>query len=222
MSGFTSLLHDPSRARFAFRGLVPYRDALELQTSAHALRLADAAPDEWMCMEHPLVITRGVRGTPGDVIANPGGDVEIFDVNRGGMTTLHNPGQLVLYPIVKLAAGSTGAGLFSRALLAMMRKWIRDEFGVDAEAPEGRPGLYHNGRKLMSIGISARGGVTMHGVALNMSGSTEDWRRIVACGDPDAQPVSLSKILDRETTPSDHALSLAEHTKLFFGYNDFS
>lgn len=219
-----SQLSDNSRARFAALGLVPYRRALERQTEARELRLADAIPDEWLFLEHPLVITRGVRGGPEDLLVAPGEGAppEVVEADRGGMTTMHNPGQLVLYPIVKLAAGPLGAGRFSRELVAFMRGWIREEFGVATEAPEGRPGIYHKGRKLMSIGISARGGVTMHGVALNMNNDLEDWRRIIPCGDPGARPVSMSAILGREVRPADQSASIMNFIKSYFAYNDIS
>ena len=83
-------------------GLVPYREALELQRSlAHAVS-GGALPDTIVLLEHRRVITLGRRTDEGELHVPPDADVEIVETDRGGRSTYHGPGQLVCYPILDL------------------------------------------------------------------------------------------------------------------------
>jgi lipoate-protein ligase B len=129
------------------------------------------------------------------------GGVDVVWVDRGGQTTLHSPGQMILYPIVKLGGGSLAGPRMTHALLEGLRAWLIATHGVEAEIPRGRPGLFIGDRKLMSIGISVRGGVSMHGIAMNLCNDPALWDRIVACGEPGTRPVTLSELLGRRIEP---------------------
>lgn len=199
-------------------------EVLALQQRLHAARALDQIPDHWLAGEHPAVFTQGVRATVDDL---PAGLAErigahVVEIDRGGMTTLHSPGQVVIYPIVKLAAGSVGAGAFARALLEFMRDWMREEFGIEAEMPEKKPGLFVAGRKLLSIGISGRGGVTMHGVALNVCNDLALWEGFTACGDPAGRPITLAEVLGRGITPGEMVEGLDERIARWWGYASIS
>lgn len=216
-----NLLADTSRARLRSFGLGPYDLVLAMQEQLRVRRLADEIPDHWLVGEHPLVLTRGVRATEDDLLPEAAPSLAtapVFNIDRGGMTTLHSPGQLILYPIVKLAAGSISAGAFARVFLEGMRVWIHQEFGVETEIIAKRPGLFVDGRKLLSLGVSARAGVTMHGVALNMSNDLTLWRGVIACGEPEITPVSLTQILDRPVHPADSADALAVWLHSYWAY----
>src|SRR5262245_29841612 len=94
----TRLLANPAVARVHGWGLSEYGAILTMQEALREQRRADVIPDTWLAGEHPAVITQGVRGIEADLVhVNHG--LPIFQIDRGGMTTLHNPGQLVLYPI---------------------------------------------------------------------------------------------------------------------------
>lgn len=213
-------LKDRSRAVLRHFGLGAYEEILRAQQRVHAARLADLIPDTWLLGEHPTVITQGVRGSESDLkSANTIlGGAPVVKIDRGGMTTLHSPGQLILYPIVKLLTGSLGAGQFSRALVHGMQEWIAEEFKVESEHREGHPGLFVKGRKLLSVGISAREGVTMHGIALNISNDLKLWGGIVPCGAPDIQPVSLEELLSRKIGIAEQIPSLARWLKSQWRY----
>src|SRR5207253_11324021 len=83
-------------------GLVPYRQALELQRSLAGEVARGDAPDTVLFLEHPPVITLGRRTEPGELHIPPDADVEICETDRGGKSTNHGPGQLVCYPILDL------------------------------------------------------------------------------------------------------------------------
>lgn len=221
VSGRLGPLLDRGRAEFIDFGLGEYGVILRLQKSLRERRLAGEIPDTWLLGEHSPVITQGVRGQAGDIVRLGGGEAEIpvVQVDRGGMTTLHSPGQMILYPIALLEGGSLAAGHMARALLTGFRQWLASSHGVEAEIPEGRPGLFVAGRKLMSVGISARGGVSMHGIAMNLNNDLSLWRHIVACGEPDTHPVTLSELLGRQVTPRQQSDSIREWLTRAWGYD---
>ncbi len=214
------LLADLSEARLMSFGLLEYRTCLAVQESLREERTADRIPDTWLIGEHPTVITQGVRGREEDLRGGGKGETPtpVVQIDRGGMTTLHSPGQMILYPIVKLGGGSLTAGRMTHALLRGMRVWLIENFGIESEIPPGRPGLYAAGRKLMSVGISVRQAVTMHGIAINLCNDLELWRQIVACGEPGTVPVSLSEILGKRVSPQEQRDSIQSWLQSFWGY----
>lgn len=219
-SGEERLQADSSRARLLVFGLRDYPSCLALQESLRDARVEDRIPDTWMLGEHPTVITQGVRGREEDVrgLERAAAGTPVVQIDRGGMTTLHSPGQMILYPIVKLRAGSLGAGRMTHALLRTLQTWLREQHGVHAEIPPGRPGLFVDGRKLMSVGISVRQAVTMHGIAMNLCNDLGLWQQIVACGEPGTRPVSLSELLGRRVEPGEQRDSLGEWLERTWGY----
>lgn len=215
-----ALLVDRERADFMDFGLGDYAGILALQEALRLQRQVDAIPDTWLFGEHPAVITQGVRGQAGDLVRGGGerAQLPVVQIDRGGMTTLHSPGQMILYTISKLQGGSLAAGRMARALLTGLQAWLLETHGVDADIPDGRPGLFVGGRKLMSVGISARGGVSMHGIAMNLNNDLSLWSHIVACGEPGTRPITLSELLGREVTPRQQRDSIREWLAPAWGY----
>jgi lipoate-protein ligase B len=134
------------------------------------------------------------------------------------MTTLHSPGQLVIYPIVRLRGGSLAAGAFARGLLAAAREWVRGNYGLEAALDREHPGLYVEGRKLASVGISVRGEITMHGVAINVNNDLELFRAIIPCGVPEARMTSVARELGGTAPVIDFGAHLAAWLKQSWGY----
>ena len=105
-------------------GLVEYREAYALQERVRAARQADAVPDVLLLLEHPPVYTRGRRSQPGELAM--GEDwyrlqgIDIVDVDRGGKVTYHGPGQLVGYPIVRIADVVAYVRTIERAIVAAL------------------------------------------------------------------------------------------------------
>jgi lipoyl(octanoyl) transferase len=133
---------------------------------------------------------RPVDGTP------------VIDVDRGGKITWHGPGQLVGYPILRLAEPIDVVG-YVRWLEGVLID-VLAELGVDAGRVEGRSGVWMRGNdKIAAIGIRVAEGVTMHGFALNCSNEFDAYRTIVACGLADAGVTSISRELGRTVTPAD-------------------
>lgn len=165
-------------------GRASYRDVHELQREWVDARAKDAIPDRIVLVEHPAVITVGRgRGALADV---GDADVDVVEVERGGQATLHAPGQLVVYPIVKLEGAERDLhrhlrNLEDAVIDALGQHGLvgqRDarNTGVWLPAPPGQP------LKVCSVGIACRKWVTWHGLALNIDVDLAQFSWLRPCG----------------------------------------
>ncbi len=182
---------------------VSYSTALERQRALHADVASGRAPDTVLLLEHPSVYTAGKRTEPEE---RPRDGTPVVDVDRGGKITWHGPGQLIGYPIVRLAE-PVDVVAYVRRLEQLLIDVIAG-FGVHGERVRGRSGVWiprahgtHD--KIAAIGIRVAEGVTTHGFALNCSNDLEPYAKIVACGIRDAGITTLSRELGRTVTPEE-------------------
>jgi lipoyl(octanoyl) transferase len=179
---------------------VPYLSGLEQQRALHAAVAEGRAPDTLMLLEHESVYTAGKRTEPHE---RPTDGTPVVEVDRGGKITWHGPGQLVGYPIMRLA-DPVDVVQYVRHLEGMLIAVLDDLGVVGAGRVAGRSGVWMRGTdKIAAIGIRVAQGVTMHGFALNCSNSFEAYRAIVACGLADAGVTSVSRELGRTVTPAE-------------------
>jgi len=166
-------------------GLVEYREALTLQERVRAARQAGEIPDTLLLLEHPPVYTRGRRSLPGEL---PRGErwyraqgIDIVDVDRGGKLTYHGPGQLVGYPIMRIADVIAYLRTMEQAIVTSLA-----DAGLHARArAEDGPdytGVWVGDRKIASIGVHVARGVTTHGFAINVHDDLAPFGWVVACG----------------------------------------
>ena len=181
-------------------GTVPYEQAWQQQRERHAAVVSGEASDTVLLLEHPSVYTAGRRTEPWE---RPIDGTPVVEVDRGGKITWHGPGQLVGYPILRLA-DPIDVVAYVRRIESMLIAVCR-EFGVSAATRvEGRSGVWLRGtdtqpdRKIAAIGIRVAQGVTLHGFALNCDCDLTAYDRIVACGISDAGVTSLSRELQRD------------------------
>lgn len=183
---------------------VPYLKALEQQRAIHAAVVDGLAPDTVLLLEHPSVYTAGKRTEKSEL---PDDGSPVIQVDRGGKITWHGPGQLVGYPILRLAM-PIDVVAYVRWLEGILID-VLSEIGVDAHRVRGRSGVwvYTNGpdAKIAAIGVRVADSVTMHGFALNCSNSLKPYEHIVACGIQDAGVTTISHVLGRRIDPSDVA-----------------
>ena len=181
-------------------GVVPYDEAWRLQQSVHA-QVADGAEDTVLLLEHPPVYTAGKRTEPHE---RPFDGTPVIDVDRGGKITWHGPGQLVGYPIVRLADPVDVVAHVRRREAALIE--VCGGLGLATERVEGRSGVWVRAddrrpdRKVAAIGVRVSRGVTMHGFALNCDPDLGAFGAIVPCGIADAGVTSLSAELGRDVT----------------------
>jgi lipoyl(octanoyl) transferase len=180
-------------------GLVPYEDAWAWQRELHEQRVAGTGPDTLLLLEHPPVYTAGKRTEPHE---RPFDGTPVIDVDRGGKITWHGPGQLVGYPIVKLADPVDVVAHVRRLEVALMA--VCSGLGLATEQVEGRSGVWVRGdergpdRKVAAIGVRVARGVTMHGFALNCDPDMRAFGNMIPCGIVDAGATSLSAELGRD------------------------
>ena len=190
--------------------LVDYHEAWALQRSTHAAVGSGEQEDTVLLVEHESVYTAGKRTAAWD---RPMDGTPVVDVDRGGRITWHGPGQLVGYPIVRLAE-PIDVVHYVRALEQTIIDLCAD-LGLGAIRVDGRSGVWfaaddvRRERKVAAIGVRVAKGVTMHGFALNCDSDLDQFGRIVPCGIPDAGVTSLSQELGREV-PVQEVLFYAE------------
>jgi lipoyl(octanoyl) transferase len=178
---------------------VPYVEALELQRATHASVVSGLSPDTVILLQHPSVYTAGKRT---EDYERPTDGTPVIDVDRGGKITWHGPGQLVGYPILRLAEPIDVVGYVRRLEGVLIDVLAR--LGVEAGRVDGRSGVWVNGTdKIAAIGIRVAEGVTMHGFSLNCNNSFDAYDTIVACGLADAGVTSISRVLGRDVSPID-------------------
>ncbi|HZH41239.1 MAG TPA: lipoyl(octanoyl) transferase LipB [Gemmatimonadales bacterium] len=171
------------------RGLVPYRDALELQRSLARDRIDGRLDhDVLILLEHPPVVTLG-RGSHAEHVLESEG-IDVVEVERGGDVTYHGPGQLVGYPIFDLKGFKQDLHWYLRTLEQALIDGLA-LLDIPAERNPGYTGVWTQGRKIASIGVHVKQWVTWHGFALNVTTDLTAFHRIVPCGIPDVEMTSV-------------------------------
>ena len=203
--------------------LIPFREGWERQQVVHAEVVAGRLPSTLLLMEHEPVYTVGRRAhswerPDGDVVEP--GHVPVIDVDRGGKTTWHGPGQLTVYPILRLAA-PIDVIRYVRALEAAVID-LCSLYGLKTIRVEGRSGVWvpadpesagapvapgrlrRTERKICALGVRVARGTTMHGIGLNVDPDLEAFSldRIIPCGIDDAGVTSLSAETGRHLATS--------------------
>lgn len=180
--------------------MIDYEAAWELQRDLVEARVA-GGPDTLLTLQHPAVYTAGRRTEPQE---RPINGAPVIDTDRGGKITWHGPGQLVGYPIVRLAEPIDVVNYVRRLEESIIA--VCAELGVQTKRVDGRSGVWLAAgggkpeRKIAAIGVRVQRGVTMHGFSLNCNNSLDAYLPIVACGISDAGVTTLSAELDREVT----------------------
>jgi lipoyl(octanoyl) transferase len=202
-------------------GRIGYAEGVELQKSLVQQRIAGEIDDTLLFVEHPPVITLGVktRGNLANVRADAGvlaaQGVEVHESGRGGDVTFHGPGQLVGYPIVDLKPDRQDVHRYVRDLEEVLIRTAAD-FGIQAGRVKGFSGAWVGDVKLAAIGVRISRWVTSHGFALNVSTDLAGFGLIVPCGITDRGVTSLSALLGRDVPMADVERSVVTHFSAVF------
>ena len=174
-------------------GTIAYEEGVELQERVRDRRQTEEIPDALLVLEHPPVYTKGKRTTPADL---PMGEewyrargIDVCDTDRGGRVTYHGPGQLVAYPIMAIERVADFVHTMETAIVAA----LADE-GIEARV-RGAPftGVWAGDSKIASIGVRVSGGVTTHGLAVNVDNDLQPFEWIVPCGIDHVRMTSVSR-----------------------------
>lgn len=167
-------------------GRQPYGPVLELQRTLCRRRMrGEITEDLLLLVEHEPVVTLG-RGTrasslplAAEAMARQG--YEVVEVERGGDVTVHEPGQLVGYPILNLQDHRPDLHWYLRQLEEALILAL-GTLGITAERNPGLTGVWTQGRKIASLGIHVKQWITFHGFALNVVNDLHGFGLVVPCG----------------------------------------
>jgi lipoate-protein ligase B len=209
------------RCLYADLGLVDYREAWKLQIDLVDARIKnDVSSDVVLFLEHSPVFTLGRRGGDENLLVSESflekSGIAVVQVERGGNITYHGPGQLVVYPIMDLYAARIGVVEFVEALEKVMLKTVA-LWGIRAERSSANRGIWVGEKKLGSIGIALRKGVSFHGLALNVNLDLLPFSWIQPCGLQDVQMTSMKQELSRDVSMLRVQEKLKENFESVFG-----
>jgi lipoyl(octanoyl) transferase len=205
-------------------GVVPYATAANLQRTLVEDRRAGRVPNLLLLLEHPHVITLGVKleaarshlVATADVLAARG--VEVHESGRGGDITYHGPGQLVAYPILDLRPDRCDVHKYVRDLEEVMIRAAAD-FGLAAHRIQGLTGTWIGADKLGAIGVRISRWITSHGFALNVATDLDYFKLIVPCGITSGGVTSLSRAAGRTVEIADaSAVVVSRFCEVFDSY----
>jgi lipoyl(octanoyl) transferase len=177
---------------------VPYAQATHFQLDLHAERLADRIPDTVLFLEHRPVITLGRRGRDNFLLLSPDEyarrGIEVVRSTRGGDVTYHGPGQLVMYPILKLGTHEADAHGYMCNLEEIAIRTAAS-FGAQAYRRGGKNGAWTDAGKIAAIGFQLKRWVTLHGMSFNVDVDLAGFQAIVPCGLVGEPVASLRTVL---------------------------
>jgi lipoyl(octanoyl) transferase len=180
-------------------GLIGYPEALALQKALVEQRRAGAIGDQLLLVEHPSVLTLGVRGDGGrsHILATDdelsSRHIDVFETGRGGDITYHGPGQIVGYPIIDLNPDRRDVHKYVRDIEEVLIR-VAADWGISAGRVQGLTGVWAGDDKLAAIGVRIQRWVTSHGFALNHTTDLSHFNLIVPCGIADRGVTSLEHL----------------------------
>jgi lipoyl(octanoyl) transferase len=186
-------------------GTIAYADALAMQRALVEDRRAGRVPDLLLLLQHPPVITLGVRGDGGraNVVATREQlqelGISVEETGRGGDVTYHGPGQIVGYPILDLKPDRCDVHRYVRDVEEVMIRVCAD-YGLPAGRIKGLTGAWIGAEKIGAIGIRISRWITSHGFAFNVSTNLQHFQLIVPCGISDRGVTSLERATGRHVS----------------------
>jgi lipoate-protein ligase B len=199
-----------------------YSAALDLQHHLVSARQRLAIEsDIVLILEHPPVYTLGRRGGIENLKVSKGFlnrlKIPVIQAERGGDITFHGPGQLVVYPIVDLAGGGLKIVDYVTGLEEIMLRTVSD-WEIFAERSSINRGIWIADKKLGSVGISVKRGISFHGCALNVSVSLKPFQWIHPCGLVDVGVTSMAQELSKTLSMKPVREAMKHHLESVFGF----
>lgn len=203
-------------------GRMEYGAALAVQLALLDLRQRHRVEDTLLLVEHPPVLTLGVRGDPTNVLATEdtlrANGVSVHRVERGGDVTYHGPGQIVGYPIIDLNGHGRDIKRFVWNVEEVFIRLLQERFGIAANREEKKyTGVWVGHGKITAIGIAVKRWVTFHGFAFNVNTDLEHFRWINPCGITDRGVTSLEALLGHKVDFDGMNAAVAEAFAAVFG-----
>lgn len=182
-------------------GVLEYSEALELQKNCHQLCVSGQSNGFLILLEHPSVITLGKNASEEFLLASHSwlrkSGIDVFRSDRGGEATAHNPGQLVVYPVLALPQFRLGPRGYVERLEQSVIDTLKS-FGIGAHQDNSYPGVWVGLDKVCAVGARVKDRVTMHGVAINVRNDLSIFNWIVPCGIQGRGVTSVSNLVKKE------------------------
>jgi lipoyl(octanoyl) transferase len=189
--------------RFINYGISRYTVALlEMELAKECV--ASGAAESVFITEHYAVCSAGKSSQKSDFLNISG--IPIYYSSRGGRVTIHSPGQLVIYPIIDIKSRGISISMYVKQLEEWIKTVLR-MFGINPLQKCSEIGVWVGDAKIGFVGIRVSGGITSHGLCLNISNDVSLFKSIVPCGLEGMQITSMEKILNRQI-PLDDIASL--------------
>ena len=200
-------------------GFLEYQQAFVRQAAMVQQHLDGQGRDTLVLVEHPATVTLGRRATEADLRLTEAQlvalDVSVQQINRGGLATAHEPGQLVAYPILQLK--KKDLHWFSSQFLTVVVRLLAD-YDLQGELKQGEPGVWVGGRKICSFGIALKKWVCSHGIALNVNNDLTTFDAIVPCGRPAEIVTSMKRELGCSLELLEVKKRFCKHFAAIFSY----
>jgi lipoate-protein ligase B len=207
------------RGYILYLGLIDYKKAWDFQHQLWSRRVNNELPDMLLILEHPHVITLGRRGNRSHLIAPPEAleamKIPIFHVERGGDITYHGPGQMVVYPILNLRDYGYRLIQYVGQLEEVIIQVLKD-FRIEGRRDPSNRGMWVNGDKIASIGITIRHWVSFHGFSLNWATDLKYFDLINPCGLLGKKMTTMAKVLGIEISKEQLSEKIGFHFKKIF------
>lgn len=208
-----------SRGYIIDLGLIDYKKAWDLQRDLWSRRVRGELPDLLLFLEHPHVITLGRRGNRSYLIASQevldAMAIPVYHVERGGDVTYHGPGQLVVYPILDLKGYGYRLIRYVDQLEEVVLRTLKD-FGMEGKKDSLNRGVWVNGEKIASLGVTIKRWVSFHGLALNYETDLSHFDLIYPCGLVGKKMTSMEKILGKKVARESLIEKISFHFKEIF------
>jgi len=197
-------------------GEMDYLEALALQERLVGTKQREGLADILLLVQHPHVFTVGRGGEVSNVLSP--GEVPVYRASRGGDVTYHGPGQLVVYPLVDLRSKlRKDVHRYLRNIEMAAIRTLKG-FGLEGERRPPWTGVWIAERKITSVGIAVRRGITYHGLALNVNTDLTYFQRIIPCGLTWAEMTSMQRELGRELSMAEVKEAFVRHFARIFRY----
>ena len=195
----------------------PYEKARKRQLALVEKRISGEIPDSVLLVEHEPVVTLGTASRKEHLLLSDSEyrrrGIKIIPTDRGGDVTYHGPGQLVVYPIIKLREDERDAHLYLRRLEEAVIRFL-SPLGIAAFRRKGRTGVWTETGKIAACGVHLRRWVTYHGTAINVEPDLDAFSTIVPCGLQDRRVTSITECVRPKPPPSLEEAALLLHAPL--------
>ena len=176
-----------------------YQDTLKIQESLREQVLSNASHEYLILVEHEHVYTLGKNANSSNILNKA---CDIIQTDRGGDVTYHGPGQLVAYPIINLKKRKIGVKSYVKMIEQLISNTLM-YYGLETNVPIKETGIWVEDKKIASIGIHVSRGVTMHGLAVNISTDLSYFDNIISCGIEGVKMTTIDKELGKKIAMND-------------------